>query len=218
MSLAKRIKDEAWSEVRSQIAHLGFSILWPSILSALTLAVGYLQGGTPVAYLVAAGSLTFMALTVGMFYTRELLFQRDPEGKLVFLAPVFAKRYSNVGTSKQKLAGIKYNLVIQNTAKFPMEFAINPLKVTLGSSVNPDPKRAVTGGIVPASGVGMFSEAEVPITAEMRGKLVEGQFEVTISYGRAGKKKYETTKKYKIFAQFNGAGDVLSVEPSEISD
>ena len=59
---------------------------------------------------------------------------------------------------------------------------------------------------------------EVPVTPEMRGKLVEGQFEVKISYGRAGKKRYDVAKKYKIYAQFNGAGDVVSMEPSEMSD
>jgi hypothetical protein len=78
------------------------------------------------------------------------------------------------------------------------------------------PDRPVTGAKVALDATGVWYEAEVPITREMKGEVIEGQFEVEIIYGRAGKKRHAMIKKFKPSIKFKPNGDIDVAEISEI--
>jgi hypothetical protein len=140
-----------------------------------------------------------------------LFFQRTPEGKFRVSANSIGKRYEH-----KKLIAVKYGLAWQNVAIFPIEFEIKPIQVTLGSSVNPRPSRELTGSTAPLGASGVWWEAEVPLTREMKGETVEGQFDLEIEYGRPGKKRYSMIKKIKPTIKFLPSGDIEASEFTEV--
>jgi len=59
-------------------------------------------------------------------------------------------------------------------------------------------------------------EAEVPITKEMKGQLVEGRFDIEIIYGRTGDLKHKMNKRFKPAIKFAPNGEIESTEISEL--
>lgn len=209
-TLRQMAREEGVELARGQLTTMGLTIILPPLGTALTFILGLTQG-MPLAYLIAATALTFGGVASGMHHFSQLFYQRTPEGKLKIAAGAFGKRYDG-----KKLVGLKYGFNYQNFAVFPIEFEVKPLHVSLGSSINPKPQRDVVGITAPLGANGVWFEAEVPITKEMKGELMEGQFELEIIYGRPGKKRYTMVKKFKPSVKFTQQGDFEGGEYTEL--
>jgi len=215
MAIWNVFKREFWSQVRGFGYGQAIIYAWPFVVAGVALLGGWIQGFPPLPYLVAAVSLTFMAVAVGVFAVGATLFQENPEGKLAISGVIFARRYAAGGG--RKLLGIKYGIHHQTIARFPIEFSVKPVQASLGASFNPKPNRTVTGGIAKMGVPGVFYEAEVPVVErDMKGRLVEGKYELEISYGRPGNLKFKMTKEYLIYIQFGNNGDTVTLESCEI--
>jgi hypothetical protein len=209
-SIREFFRREGLELARGQLTNLGLTIILPPAVAAMTLIIGVFQG-VPVSALLALTALAFGGVASGMHHFSNLFFQRMPEGKLQIVGNALGKRYDH----QKKLVAVKYGFVYHNLAVFPIEFEVQPLHVTLGGSVNPKPVRELKGVVVPLGSNGTWWEAEVPLTKEMKGELVEGQFEVEIVYGRVGRKRYSMVKRWKPMIQFKNNGDVDGFEMGE---
>lgn len=222
MALARWLSKQGWEELRSHIVTAGITATAPYAGAAVTLIAAYVSPGVPLPWLVTAAALTFMALSMGMFAFERASYDNNPEGKLRISGMNVAKRYEEIKLKRgreieQRVAGIKYGFQYSNIGMFPMELEIKPVRISLGSSINPDPQRPVKETIAQIGTVGFWYEAEVPVTKEMRGKLIEGKFEVDIVYGRIGKRRrYVMERKFIVWIKFDLRGDIASFESTEV--
>jgi hypothetical protein len=171
----------------------------------------------PIPYLITAAVLSFAAASAGAFYFNRLRHQQNPEGKLKVGSFAPAKRYDDIAGEK-RLVAIKYGVLLINDAEFPIQYEVIPQQVSIGGSFNPKPQRDITGGIIQGKTGVLWSEAEVPITDTMRGKIVEGTWKFEIKYGRPQKAKFTQPRHYRINLKFDPDGDVESAEPNEIHE
>ena len=72
------------------------------------------------------------------------------------------------------------------------------------------------GAIAQIGATGLWQEAEIPIKQDMKGELVEGQFEIEIEYGRLGNKKFRMIKKFKPSIRFDQSGDIEVADITEV--
>jgi hypothetical protein len=174
--MAFNLLKPAWEEARSQIVHVGVQYLGPWVLAAMVLLSGAF-GEWPVFLWITAGVITFAAASFGIFYFIRLMQQLTVEGKIKIVSFSLAKRYDDVGDEKRVVA-VSYAVTFINDAEFPIEWEIVPQQVSLGASINPNPRRDISSGLAQGkTGMG-FKEAEIPIADTMHGKLVEGKMEV----------------------------------------
>jgi hypothetical protein len=209
--LGKWAKAETWAEIRTQAVSGLLHILWPAVLTGAAFIAGVIQGAPPLVWVFAASAMVFAFAVFGVLGVKTMLWMESPENKLRFSGIIPGKRFAS-----KRLVGIKYGIQYQNTAMFPIDFTLTPLRVSLGGSINPNPRRDITGALAQMGATGVFWEAEVPMTKDMKGQLVEGQLEVEIDYGRPGKKRFKLVKKYKTYVQFLPSGDTSTFESSEV--
>jgi hypothetical protein len=212
VALLAIFRKQAVEELAREAAHEGLVAAWPFIFAGLTLLARYLQGTPPVAYLIAAASVTFMAAAIGILAFSLVVYQYRPLNKLTVSAPFLGKRYETFGATP-KMVALKYGLTLANISMFPMQYEIVPHRVSLGASINPHPHREPVGGVVPIGGTAVFWEAEIPTTSQMKSHLVEGEYHFEIKYGKIGRLNYMLGKKFRFYVQFSRVGDVANFEP-----
>jgi len=197
--------------LRERIAVWSFSFIAPFVLAALTMLANWIQPTVPLPWLIAAAALVFMSVTNAILNMKQMSYQDNPEGKLMIAGPIIGKYYE-----RGKLSGIKYGLTYTNQGWFPIQFKITPKQVSLGSNINPKPIREITGGIAQIGSTGVFWEAVVPVSRDMKNETIEGHLDVDISYGKVGKLRHTLRKKFIIHVSFQPSGEISNYEASEI--
>lgn len=187
---------------------------WPFIATSVTLIAGYLQGVPPLAYLLAASAVVFAMMTVGIFMLMLMIYQLRPINKLKISGILLGRLNEQNRQGENKLKHLKYGLALENIGMFPLEYKVTPMRASLGASINPRPERE-DRGIVQVGATNIFWEAAVPVTPEMRNKLVEGEYDFRVDYGRVSKLSHHLSKKYKVYVRFAASGDITSHEATE---
>ena len=75
----------------------------------------------------------------------------------------------------------------------------------------------MTGGIAQVGGTNVFWEAAVPLAGNTKNQTVEGEYDFKIEYGKVGKLKCATDKKFKINVVFGPNGELVAHEACDMS-
>jgi hypothetical protein len=214
LSVLQIFRRQAFEELARDATETGLHAAWPFIAAGATMIVGYYQGTPPLAYLVCAASISFMAAGIGTLSYMLLWYQLRAINKLK-IAFQFLGRMPRERPGQNRVPSVKYGITLENIAMYPIEFKISPRQVSLGANINPNPKRELSGGIVPVGGTNIFWEAAIPISGIIKNKTMEGEYDFKIDYGKAGKLYYSLEKKFRIYIRFGPDGEIISHEISD---
>jgi hypothetical protein len=134
-----------------------FPWLAPTLGSAVALLSGLITP-VPIPYLLAAVSLVFACITIGLVNLDEWRHRTDPSGKLHFVTPLYGLdiQSKNDGHQIQK---VQFGIKLTNNANFAIAFKMEDIRTQFMGQINP---RAQLDGVsheIPAHGDGWYRDA-----------------------------------------------------------
>ena len=148
-----------------------------------------LYDGLPLMWVVVGAALTFAGIANGMVGYRNYIFQRDPEHKLKFLAPLVSRDndFVNLGFD------------VRNDAVFPIEICMSELTTSCSQRISPQKSPWVNVKLQVAPGETRFyHDAGIDIS-DIRSPVMNGRIELSLLYGHPGRLSCKIRKDLNLF-------------------
>ena len=181
---------------------LGFALGLPAVTGCLTAAAAYAQG-LPLTWGIVAVAAVVAFTSTAANQIRSFALSYSVAGKLRLHD---VKVGLGVDTEK-KWGGYAIGFVLRNAGDIPLEFLVHRASAHIDGQVvrhNPDrPDGIVQAGTQHGYMIGVAKSDPVA------DRMMEGELEFDLSYGRPGKLKHRMAEKYKLFAQTAPNGEVI---------
>lgn len=184
--------------------------LWPALGAALTGSLG-IVGHQPFMWVVMAVALTFMAVTVGVYFARSYRDQISPAHKIRYNGTIVnydltslarrARRAQQTGAIPARtIEKVQVGVSLHNSANYPITIFLENAETEMEGETPPRsmfPKQATT--ILPGNTVFVMDD---PIDMNNHPcEKLEGHMNLRIKYGYKGREKFSL--------QFAGRVEVL---------
>ena len=145
--------------------------------------------GLPLMWVVTGGALTFASIATGLVGYRNYIFQRDPEHKLKFLAPLVSRENEHVNLGFD----------VRNDAVFPIEICMSELRTSCSQRISSQKSPWVNVKFQVAPGETRFyHDTRIDISG-IHSPVMNGRIEFSLLYGHPGQLRSKMRKDITLF-------------------